>query len=99
MLEIMILKHDPKYNRSKDISAKIKEESLELQNALKFGDQDEIVDESLDLITVALNAINEQSKDGVDIEAAIELHQKKLKGRGWKTDKIIRFYIEEEKNE
>jgi len=99
MFEMMILKHDPKYNRTKDIINKLREESLELQNALKYNDEAEIVDEALDVITVALNAINEQSKGGMNIETAIEKHQKKLKCRDWKADKIIRFYVEEEKNE
>lgn len=93
--EMMILKHVPRYNRSKDILAKIREESFELQNALKFGDHDSIVDESLDLITVCMNAINEQEKAGVDIEFAIGLHQKKLLDRDWEADKVISFKIVE----
>jgi len=95
-MELMILKHDPKYNRTKDISAKVREESLELQNALKFNDHESIVDEALDLITVCLNAINEQKKIGFSISAAVSKHQKKLKARGWEADKVVEFNIYDE---
>jgi len=97
-LSIMVIKHDSKYNRPKDISAKVREESLELQNAIKFGDHESIVDESLDVITVCLNAINQQVKWGVDIKFAIELHQQKLKDRGWEAEKVLSFVLSREES-
>ena len=96
-MQLMVLKHDPKYNRDKDIAAKIREESLELQSALKFHDTDQIVDEALDLITVAINAINKQAKQGTNIMLAIAKHQSKLKIRGWEEDNILYFNIGKEK--
>ena len=95
-LSIMVIKHEPRYNRPKDIMAKAREESLELQNALKFMDHESIVDESLDVITVCLNAINQQAKWGVDIKQAIELHQQKLKDRGWEAEKVLSFVLSRE---
>lgn len=91
--EMMVLKHDTKYNRWKDISNKIKEESLELQNELYHTNYDGIVDEALDTITVCMNAINKCYELGVDIEFAVGKHQKKLLDKGWEYDKFVRFEI------
>jgi phosphoribosyl-ATP pyrophosphohydrolase len=91
--EMMVIKHDPKYNRWKDISNKVKEESLELQNELYHKNYDGIVDEALDLITVAMNAINKCAELGIDIESATEKHKNKLLDRGWTYDKFVRFEV------
>jgi hypothetical protein len=92
---MMVLKHDPKYNRWKDISAKVREESLELQDELYHTNYDGIVEEALDLITVAMNAINKCAELGIDIEFAVSKHQKKLLERGWEAEKVISFSIKE----
>jgi len=93
-LSLMIIKHDPKYNRWKDISAKIKEESLELQNELYHVNYDGIVNEALDSITVCVGAINKCAELGIDIEFAVGQHQKKLIDRGWEVDKVVRFEVD-----
>jgi len=92
-MEMMILKHEARYNRAKDIANKIEEESKELQEALRNGETYDVVDEALDLITVCLNAIYAEGTD-IDIEEAVKEHQKKLKMRGWEAEKIVRFEIE-----
>ena len=92
-MEMMILKHDKRYNRSKDISKKIEEESEELIDALGFGNNEQVVDEALDLITVCLNAIYTVGHS-VDLNEAVKEHQEKLKMRGWEAEKIVRFEVE-----
>ena len=91
-MNLMIIKHEARYNRGKDIANKIEEESKELQEALKSGEPQDIVNEALDLITVCLNAINEQA-DEVCIEDEVIEHQKKLSDRGWKSNKRVSFHI------
>ena len=90
----MILKHEARYNRAKDIANKIEEESKELQEALKDGETYDVVNEALDLITVCLNAIYTEGYD-IDIEQTVKVHQQKLKNRGWKAEKFVNFRISE----
>jgi len=89
----MILKHEARYNRVKDIANKIEEESKELRQALENGESYEVVDEALDLITICLNAIFTECCD-IDIEEAVKEHQLKLKLRGWEAEKVLKCTLE-----
>lgn len=73
--------------------AKVYEESLELVDAIKEGDNAHIAEEALDTIQVAIGILDKLHKEGIDIQQAVYRHNKKLTNRGWDAKAIIKIQV------
>jgi len=67
----------------KDISRKLHEESKELREALTLTDNEHIAEKALDVIQVVIGLLDKLSNGNMDLKKEIEIHNSKLKGRGW----------------
>lgn len=98
-LKLMILDRNIKTSENNDndswekISNKLKEEHIEVQEAILEGDRLHIAEELLDTIQVAIRGLILLAKEGFDISKLFSRHNKKLVNRGWKEKKIINIFI------
>lgn len=86
----MVLDKDDRWNMHK---SKVYEECIELADAIKEGDKDHIAEEALDNIQVAIGILDKLHQEGVDIQKAISMHNKKLNDRGWKHKRTIKIQV------
>jgi NTP pyrophosphatase (non-canonical NTP hydrolase) len=72
-----------------EIAGKVDEECIELVEALTSFDQEHIAEEALDVIQVAMGLLDKLSCGDMDLKKEIEIHNAKLKGRGWEFKKTL----------
>lgn len=74
------------------ISTKLKEEYLELEEAITEGDRVHIAEETFDVIQTCIRILVLLAKENFDLEQLSKRHNKKLVNRGWTHSKIIRIF-------
>lgn len=89
-MKLMVLDKKEKWGMHK---AKVYEESLELVEAIKEGDNAHIAEEALDVIQVTIGVLDKLHNEGMDIQQAIYRHNKKLVNRGWKEKAIVKIQV------
>lgn len=77
-----------------EIAKKLEEEYLEVQEAIREGDNAHIGEEVFDLIQVLLRALVKLRKDHMDLCEANRRHNRKLVKRGWTHRNIIRIFLD-----
>lgn len=99
-LKLMILDRNIKTAETNDndcweeISNKLEEEYLEVQEAIRErSDKLHIAEELMDIIQVAIRGLILLAKEGFSITQIFSRHNKKLVNRGWKEKKIINIFI------
>ncbi|MBU3102956.1 MazG nucleotide pyrophosphohydrolase domain-containing protein [Clostridium gasigenes] len=97
-LKLMILKNNKITGESNEddswekISEKVKEEYLELQEAIKEGDRPHIAEEAFDVQQMIIRIMALLEKENLDLEQLGKRHNRKLVKRGWTHSKIIRIF-------
>lgn len=89
-MKLMVLDKKEKWGMHK---AKVYEESLELAEAIKEGDNAHIAEEALDNIQVAIGILDKLHNEGLDIQQAVYRHNKKLVARGWNAKAVIKVQV------
>ncbi len=89
-MELMVL---DKKDTWKKHSEKVEEESTELIEAIKEKDPIHVAEETLDNIQVSIGVLDKLYHEGVDIQQAINRHNKKLVDRGWNHKAIVKIQI------
>lgn len=74
------------------IQGKLKEEYLELEEAITEQDRVHIAEEVFDLIQVCIRILVLLAKENFDLEQLSKRHNKKLVKRGWTHYKIISIF-------
>lgn len=97
-LKLMVLKDNKKTHETNQndtyskIQAKLKEEYLELDEAITDGDKVHIAEEVFDLIQVCIRILVLLVKEKFDLEQLSKRHNKKLVNRGWTHSKIVKIF-------
>lgn len=86
----MVLAKDDKWGKHKK---KVDEESLELVEAIGEGDLEHIAEEALDTIQVCIGILDKLYHQGIDIQQAVDKHNRKLVGRGWAHKAVVKIQI------
>lgn len=89
-MKLMVLDKKDKW---KEHEKKISEESEELVEAIKEGNTEHIAEEALDNIQVSIGVLDKLYSEGVDIQDAVHMHNKKLVGRGWKHKAVVKVQV------
>ena len=76
-----------------DISKLVEEESNELIEALQGTDIEHMAEEAFDNIQVSNDLLDKLNIMGLDLEHAINVHNMKLIGRGWKFKKMLEVNV------
>jgi NTP pyrophosphatase (non-canonical NTP hydrolase) len=89
-MKLMVLDKNDNWGLHK---AKVYEESLELVEAIKEGDNAHIAEEALDVIQVAIGILDKLHHEEIDIQQAVFKHNKKLANRGWDAKAFIKIEV------
>lgn len=68
---------------------KVEEECIELLEALTGHNQEHIAEKALDVLQVVIGLLDRLSSRNMDLKKEIEIHNAKLKGRGWEFKKTL----------
>lgn len=82
-----------KKDKWKDHKKKVDEEASELIEAIEEGNVSHIAEEALDNIQVSIGILDKLYHEGVDIQGAVHMHNKKLVGRGWKHKAVVKVQV------
>lgn len=87
----MVLDKKDSWKKHRD---KVEEESTELVEAIKEKDPAHIAEEALDNIQVSIGVLDKLYCLGlIDIQQAIDKHNKKLVDRGWNHKAVVKVQV------